>query len=195
MGDFFRLTGILTLIAALAGGALSYTYSVTKPIIETNREQQKVKMLTEVLPPYDNRPERNFVTVPNQKGEPTVFYVGKKKGKLSGVAFQGTARGYAGDIAIMIGITPEGAVHGIKVLSHTETPGLGDRIARETFTRQFLHKTYGEARWEIKKRGGDFDYLTAATVSSRAVIKGIREGLSLYQLHAEEILKMSQRKR
>lgn len=189
MREFFRLTGLLTLISVLAGGALSYTYTLTKPTIEANRQKKKIEMLSRVLPPFNNHPEKDVTLLDNEKGEPTEFYVGKKDGKPTGVAFKSMAKGYGGDISIMIGVTPEGRVYGIEILSQEETPGLGDKIAQEKYLRQFLNKTLPEYRWEAKKMGGDFDHITAATVSSRAVMKGIQKGLSFYHTQAENILR------
>lgn len=183
------MAGILTLISVLAGGALSYTYTITQPIIEANRHKKKIEILSKVLPPFNNQPEKDSVILKNEKGEPVEFYVGKSDGKPTGVAFRSIAKGYAGNVSIMIGVTPQGRVYGIEILSQNETPGLGNKITQKKFTNQFLNKTLSESRWEVKKMGGDFDQVTAATVSSRAVMKGIKEGLSFYQIHAETIVK------
>jgi electron transport complex protein RnfG len=188
MRDFFRLAGVLTLISVLSGGALSYTYTITQPIIEANRQQKKIEMLSKVLPSFDNQPGKEVTILKNEKGEPVEFYLGKKDGKPTGVAFRSIAKGYGGDISMMIGVTPDGKVYGIEVISQNETPGLGNKIAHERFTNQFLNKTLSGSRWEVKKRGGDFDQITAATVSSRAVVKGIKEGLSFYHTQAEKIV-------
>lgn len=189
MREFFQLAGILTLISVLAGWALSYTYTITKPIIEANRQQKKIEMIAQVLPPFDNRPEKDFIQLKNERGESIEFYVGKQSGKPTGVAFRSSAKGYGGNISMMIGVTPEGKVYGMKILEQNETPGLGNKITQENYTKQYLHKNLATSRWEVKKMGGDFDQITAATVSSRAVTRGVKEGLSLYQANADKILK------
>lgn len=189
MREFFQLTGILTLVSVLSGWALSYTYTLTKPIIEVKRYEKRVAAIAQVLPPFDNRPEKEVVSIPGERGEPVEFYVGKKDGAATGVAFRSAAVGYAGRIALMIGVTPDGKVYGLAVLDQNETPGLGNKITQESFTGQFLGKDLDTSRWEVKKAGGDFDQITAATVSSRAITKGIREGLTLFQAHREKILK------
>lgn len=183
------MTGILTLVTVLAGWALSYTYTLTKPIIEANREKKKSEMISNVLPPFNNRPEREAVILKNDKGERMTFYVGKQDGKPTGVAFIGNAQGYSGNISIMIGVTPEGKVYGINILNQNETPGLGNKIVGKGYLNQFQGKDISGYNWDVKKRGGDFDQITAATVSSRAVTKGIKESLLLYQAQAERILK------
>ncbi len=189
MREFFQLAGILTLISALAGWALSYTYTLTKPTIEANRLQKKIEMIAHVLPPFDNRPEQDLIQITNAKGEPEDFYVGRREGKLTGVAFRSTAKGYGGNISMMIGVTPEGKIYGMKILEQNETPGLGNKISQEKYTSQYLNKELESSRWDVKKMGGDFDQITAATVSSRAVARGVKEGLTLFQTHAGKILK------
>ncbi|MFH1757595.1 MAG: RnfABCDGE type electron transport complex subunit G [Pseudomonadota bacterium] len=189
MREFFQLVGILTLVSVLSAWALSYTYNITKPIIEIKRYQKKVEMIALVLPPFDNQPEKEMVQIPNEKGEKVEFYVGRKNGQPTGVAFKGGAVGYGGKIAVMIGVKPEGKIYGIQILDQNETPGLGTKITQPTFIKQFLTKDLASSRWEVKKMGGDFDQVTAATVSSRAITKGIKEGLTMYQNNKEKILK------
>lgn len=189
MHEFLKLTGILTLIAALFAGAVSYTYTLTKPVIEANRYKKRVEAIAAVLPPFNNQPEKEKKVVPTSKGEKVEFYVGKKDGKVTGVAFQNSIKGYSGDISMMIGVTPDGKVYGVDILNQKETPGLGAKVAQKTFTQQFQGKSLEESRWDVKKMKGDFDQVTAATISSRSVIEGVKERLSLYQKHADQILK------
>jgi electron transport complex protein RnfG len=189
MREFLQLAGILTLVSVLSGWALSYTYTITKPIIEVKRYEKKVAAIAEVLPPFNNQPDKEAVKIPGKQGEAVEFYVGKKDGTPTGVAFRSTPVGYGGKISLMIGVTPEGKVYGLRVLEQNETPGLGNKATKDAYLRQFLSKDLTSSRWEVKKRGGDFDQVTAATISSRAITKGIREGLTLYQAHAEKVLK------
>lgn len=189
MREFFQLAGIVTLVSVLSAWALSYTYTITKPIIDRNRYQKMIRTITLVLPPFDNRPDKDVVRIPNGKGETIEFFVARKDGKPAGVAFKSLVNGYGGKISLIIGVTPEGKIYGIHVLDQNETPGLGNKIASEDFTKQFLGKDLVSSRWEVKNMGGDFDQITAATVSSRAMTKGIKEGLTLFQSHAEKILK------
>jgi len=193
MREFFHLAGIVTLVSIISAWALSYTYTITKPIIDLNRYQKKIKMITLVLPPFDNQPEKDVIQIPNGKGEMTEFYVGRKNGKPAGVAFKSSVNGYGGKISLIIGVNPEGKVYGLSVLDQNETPGLGNKIASEAFAKQFLNKDLSSSQWEVKRMGGDFDQITAATISSRAMTKGIKEGLTLYQTHAEKILKTGEK--
>lgn len=189
MREFFRLVGILTLVSIISAWALSTTYNITKPIIDLKRHQKKVEALALVLPPFDNQPDKEIIKLPTEKGEIVEFYVGKKNGQPTGIAFRKKAVGYGGNIVLMIGVTPEGKIYGLQVMEQNETPGLGAKISQPNFLKQFKNKDLTSARWEVKKMGGDFDQITAATVSSRAITKGIKEGLSFFQNNKEKILK------
>jgi electron transport complex protein RnfG len=104
-----------------------------------------------------------------------------------------TARdGYSGPIRILVGIEVEGTVTGLRILEHRETPGLGDKIelARSDWVRQFEGRSLADpatAKWAIRTDGGDFDQLTGASVTPRAVIKAVRDTLIYFEIHRDEI--------
>jgi len=79
-------------------------------------------------------------------------------------------------------------VTGIEILSHAETPGLGDKIAHEGFKDQFKGQSLGSADWRVKKDGGDFDQITGATISPRAVVGAVKKGLEFFGEHRQEII-------
>lgn len=189
MREFLRLAGILTLVSIISAWALSSTYNITKPIIDLKRYQKKIEALSQVLPPFDNQPDKEMVKLTTEKGEVIEFYVGRKNGEPTGVAFKKNTVGYGGNIALMIGVTPQGKIYGIQVMEQNETPGLGAKISHPNFLKQFTNKDLASTRWEVKKMGGDFDQISAATVSSRAITKGIKEGLNFFQSNKEKILK------
>lgn len=189
MREFLRLAGILTLVSIISAWALSSTYNITKPIIDLKRYQKKIEALALVLPPFDNQPDKEMVKLTTEKGEVIEFYVGRKNGQPTGIAFKKNTVGYGGNIGLMIGVTPEGKIYGIQVMEQNETPGLGAKISHPNFLKQFTNKDLSSTRWEVKKMGGDFDQISAATVSSRAITKGIKEGLNFFQSNREKILK------
>lgn len=189
MREFLRLAGILTLVSIISAWALSSTYNITKPIIDLKRYQKKIEALTVVLPPFDNQPAKEIVKLATEKGEVIEFYVGRKNGQPNGIAFRKNTVGYGGNIGLMIGVTPQGKIYGIKIMEQNETPGLGAKISQANFLRQFINKDLASSRWEVKKMGGDFDQVTAATVSSRAITKGLKAGLNFFQKNKEKILK------
>ncbi|MGB5688882.1 MAG: RnfABCDGE type electron transport complex subunit G, partial [Woeseiaceae bacterium] len=100
--------------------------------------------------------------------------------------------GYAGAIRLLVGIDVDGAVTGIHVLAHRETPGLGDRIesTKSDWAMQFNGRSLGNPQasgWKIKRDGGEFDQLTGASVTPRAIIKAIRETLIYFEANSAAV--------
>jgi electron transport complex protein RnfG len=194
MKDILRLVLVLTIIAAGAGLVLSMVEAVTREPIAEQRRLETLKALKAVLPPVDNEPDADTATLvvgQDKKGRDIArtFYRGRKDGQLAGVAFRVVAPdGYSGNIAVMVGVRPNGAVAGIEILQHAETPGLGDKIAQPWFKALFAGKTLDNADWRVKKDGGDFEQITGATISPRAVVSAVRQGLEFYRQNRQHIV-------
>jgi electron transport complex protein RnfG len=194
MKDLSRLALVLTVITAGAALLLALVYSVTKEPIAQQQRLVMLNALKSVLPPVDNSPDEDTVTLVTGKDKngndiEKSFYRGRKDGKISGIAFKVVAPdGYSGDIAVMVGVEPDGTVSGIEILQHAETPGLGALIEESWWKDQFKGKGLDDADWRVKKDGGDFEQITAATISPRAVVGAIRKGLEFYESHKDEIL-------
>ncbi|MEW6088007.1 MAG: RnfABCDGE type electron transport complex subunit G [bacterium] len=110
-----------------------------------------------------------------------------KNGEYAGTVFEVTGRGFGGPINITVGVDRDGKTAGIAVskLDQSETPGLGIKITTDKFQNQFIGKTGMEMK--LKKDGGTIDAITAATISSQAVTKAVRDGLETYQKIKGEI--------
>ncbi len=194
MKEISRLVLVLTLIAAGAGLILSLVEAVTREPIAEQRRLEMLKALQAVLPPIDNSPDTDtasLVVGKNKKGKDIerTFYRGRMKSELAGVAFKVVAPdGYSGNIEIMVGIDPQGVVSGIEILAHAETPGLGNKIEDDWFKQQFAGKGLDGTDWRVKKDGGEFDEITGATISPRAVVKAVEGGLQFYRQHRGEVL-------
>jgi electron transport complex protein RnfG len=99
--------------------------------------------------------------------------------------------GYNGDIRLLVGIA-DGAVIGVRVLEHHETPGLGDYIdaARGPWSGRFagrsLHDPPVDA-WRVQRDGGRFDQVAGATISARAVVGAVRRALQFVDAHGAEL--------
>ena len=194
MKDISRLLIALTLIAAGAGLVLSLVEGVTREPIKEQRRIQMLKALRAVLPEFDNSPDTDSVVLENgvdKKGNPVevVFYRGRKADQLVGTAFKVVAPdGYSGNIEVMIGVRPDQTLNAIEILAHAETPGLGSKITEPWFKTMFKDKGLDNADWRVKKDGGEFDQITGATISPRAIVTAVRKGLEFYRDHREEIV-------
>ena len=113
--------------------------------------------------------------------------------RFAGVILPTTAPdGYSGDIRLLVGIQANGAITGVRVLEHRETPGLGDKIdARVSdwilgFDGKSL-STPLPPQWQVVKDGGEFDQLVGATVTPRAVVNAVRRALQFFDVNEEAI--------
>jgi electron transport complex protein RnfG len=81
------------------------------------------------------------------------------------------------------------------VLSHKETPGLGDKIeaAKADWITKFTGLSLGNPpaeQWKVKKDGGQFDQFSGATITPRAVVKSLHEALQFFAAHKTEMLEV-----
>jgi electron transport complex protein RnfG len=198
MKDILRLIVVLTSLCIVSALALAKIYDLTKGPIAHQKRLEVLRAIKTVLPPYENEPDRDMVKLPmgidKRGGEiQRVFYRGRKDGRLIGVAFKVTSpEGYGGDIEVMVGLLPNGMISGVEILSHLETPGLGAKIREAKFKDRFKNRNLSNTAWAVKRDGGDIDGITGATISSRAVIKGVKEGLEFYRDHEASIVRPSQ---
>jgi len=104
--------------------------------------------------------------------------------------FKVFGKGYGGEIVVLMAVDKAGTLLGARVLRHTETPGLGDKIeaAKSDWIDGFAGRKLDGTMWAVKKDGGDFDQFAGATITPRAVVKAVKEGLETFARHRAEIL-------
>jgi electron transport complex protein RnfG len=160
--------------------------------IETRQQEDVQATLSQVLPEtlYDNDLLASVVNLPSaDPAHPVQVYVARKAGQFAGAAFRYTATGgYSGAIGLMIGVSGTGEILGVRVINHAETPGLGDKIELQksswilSFNGRSLENTT-RAQWGVRKDGGDFDQFAGATITPRAVVRGVNNGLVFFEQH------------
>ncbi len=189
MKEIIRLCFVLTLITAVSAGVLAYVNEITAEPIAKALLEEKMIAVRSVLPPYDNEPDKDMITIGLADGDSLEIFRGQKDGVVTGAAFAITSPdGYSGDIEFMIGVDGEGVMHGLMVLNHLETPGLGAKIQSEDFRGQYKGKSLENPElWEVTKDGGTFIPITGATISSRAITRSAAVGLRLFREHKAEI--------
>jgi electron transport complex protein RnfG len=189
MKEIIRLCFVLTIIAAVSAGVLAYVNQQTAEPIARALLEEKMSAVRSVLPPYDNEPDKDMVTIGLAGGTSLEVYRGRKGGAVTGAAFAITSPdGYSGDIEFMIGVDGEGVMQGLMILKHLETPGLGAKIESEDFRDQYRGKSLENPElWEVTKDGGTFIPITGATISSRAITRASAKGLKLFMEHRAEI--------
>jgi electron transport complex protein RnfG len=142
---------------------------------------------------HDNDLVADALTIEPAPGTPVRVYRGLRDGSVTAVAFQVTGQGYGGEIQVILGLDTQGRMLGARVLSHKETPGLGDKIevAKGGWILAFDGRSLGdppEHRWAVKKDGGDFDQFSGATITPRGVVRAIKGGLLLFAAHRDTLL-------
>lgn len=191
MREYLRPVIVLMLIACASAASLALVHDQTKDRIAYNQKLELLRALARVLPSYDNEPDQDVFTTTSPGNFPVTCYRGREGTSMTGVAVRITTReGYSGTVTVLAGLNLAGEITGVEILEHRETPGLGDRITREEFRGQFRGRHLGAPEsegWKVKKDGGDFDALTGATISSRAVVNSVREGLEAVEMHRDEI--------
>ena len=181
MKETLRLIIVLTAICLLSGLLLATISRITADPIRRAQEAKKQEALAKVLPAADAPPEVLALKHP-RTGDTNIFYI-TDGGR--GIALEAVSpNGYGGDIKLMVGFTGDGKLNGIDVLSQKETPGLGAKVDTEAFTRQFRGLSLADTKWAVDKDGGDIDGITAATISSRAVVDAIQKAIDLMGAHA-----------
>jgi Na+-translocating ferredoxin:NAD+ oxidoreductase subunit G len=184
-------TLLLGSVVLLTSAALTLASRVTEADIQAAAARDLKQSLAQVLPgQYDNDLLTDTLRLAFDEG-PTV-YRARRAGRVEAVVFQTVAQGYAGPIVCIMGVSREGELLGVRVLSHKETPGLGDKIeaAKDDWIHAFEGKSLGSPaadKWAVKKDGGTFDQFSGATITPRAVVRSVKDGLELF---ARERLRM-----
>lgn len=179
----------MIIFSLLASTALSISYFVTKTPIEESDARAKRIFLNQVIPSnlYDNNLVKDTISVePNPligNKKNIDIYRAKKNNQVIAVIIETIAPdGYSGEIKTLVGIDQEDKILGVRVITHKETPGLGDyiEIEKSQWIKNFDLKSLDkmtEKEWAVKKDGGDFDYVSGATITPRAVIKSTYKSL------------------
>lgn len=164
----------LFLICAVAAGILAFVNTVTDPIIAENNLKSADKARLQVLP-------EAYEFTPSTNADGKEYYVGIKDGTVVGYVFTTSASGYGGAVEVMSGISADGTVSGISILTINETPGLGMNAKKESFTLQYNSKT---GPFTVVKNStsaeNDILAITSATITSKAVTNAVNEALAIY---------------
>lgn len=163
---------ILLTICLCASLVLSTTYKFTHSRIEAQLINEEKGALDEV---FIGATEFEQKTIEGRD-----YYLAKQGGKASGYIIKVEAKGYSGAIKMLVGFDFNGEIKGIKILSHSETPGLGAKINESRYGEDspwFLKQFEGKNAKELEL-GKDVQAITAATISSRAVLEGVKKEVS-----------------
>lgn len=171
--DMFKPTLILLLICLVVTATLAYTYQLTAPIIaEINMKNANIAR-NEVLP----QGQGDFSKIEAQLPENVREVYQAKNG--AGMVFTTLDKGFGGQIEVMVGLDSQGAITGVKVTQHTETPGLGTKAMTPEYLSQYQGKTAITRTGETNKT--QIDAITGATLSSNGIFRATNTALEQFK--------------
>ena len=188
LGLSARTGGVMVAFTVVFTAVMAFTYDATREQIQASATEEKMKLISEVLPgaTYDNALLDDYVQLgPTRElglDEGGRVYRARKAGQPAALLLEATAPdGYSGRIDLIVAINADGSVSGVRAVSHRETPGLGDYIdprkdrdKKSPWIAQFSDlKAADVATFKVKKDGGQITYHTGATISARAVTNAV----------------------
>ncbi|MEW7977272.1 MAG: electron transport complex subunit RsxG [Candidatus Sedimenticola endophacoides] len=196
---------LLLALFAVAGTTLvALTEQQTRERIADNQLQALLGSLHALVPAetIDNDIANDSVTVSDPTrlgGAETLVYLGRKAGRPVAAVFTSMVPdGYSGPIRLLVAVRTDGTLGGVRVVSHKETPGLGDKI--EERKGDWIHGFLGKSltnpsikRWKVKRDGGDFDQFTGATITPRSIVKAVKNTLLYYRDHGDGLFRPAPR--
>ncbi len=190
---------LLALFGLIGATLVAITYEVTAEQIATNHREALLKRLNVLIPPdrYDNDMVSDTIRITDPelapRRYPVTVYRARRMGRPEAAVFLVIAPdGYNGAITLLVAVNQDGTLAGVRVVSHRETPGLGDAIDEQRsdwihgFTGRSLNNP-DEKGWAVKRDGGVFDQFTGATITPRAVVKTVYKTLKYFSLHRKEL--------
>lgn len=204
-----RTAVILLIFVVTFTSLLAAAYLWTLPAIEAAAAEEKMKLISEVLPIgiYDNDLLKDGRQLPPSSAlgsdEASTAYLARQRGKASALVFEAVAPdGYSGKIRLLLAVAADGTLLGVRVTQHRETPGLGDYIdprkdknKERPWITQFdglSLATVADREWRVRKDNGRFDSLAGATVTPRAVIKAVHRALQYVAENRQQLFATSE---
>lgn len=192
MKELLKLAIILAAICCGAALALGCVYELTKEPIARQEQLKKQRAVAAVFPDLAlGKGTEGAAARVCADGSPEscreIFLLAAGE-EIRGVALEAVAGGYGGPIDVMVGLLPDGTISAVSIISHSETPGLGANITRQSFWGQFTRCAPAAGGLDLKKNGGSIDQVTGATISSQAVLRAVNEQVLFFNANRSKII-------
>ena len=175
--DLIKIMINLVVIYIAGGAILVMVYAKTSPVIFMGDKEEKEAALRKMVPEAD-KIEVLGTWEPHQKH--AEYYVARKGGEDVGYIVETYGKGYSSYIHILVALDKNFTLQKIDILSHAETPGLGDEIEKDIFKNQFVGKTLEHIKLIKVETKEDIQAITGVTISSRAVTDdAVRNGVKM----------------
>lgn len=192
MREIAGLSIKLFIITAVAAICLAFTNSMTKDKIaeqiamENELARQEVLSQAETFEQVDHKKIRETAKSLNFKNTEIISeaFKGLKGSKEVGYTYKVLPKGYGGEITVLVGVSMEGKLTGMKVVNHTETPGLGANATSESFQNQYKGKSI-ETPLTVIKAGSagesEIEAITGSTITTQAVTDGVNSAVEIFK--------------
>lgn len=164
--DIIKITFNLVVIYVIGGILLAAAYVYTSPIIYQNSIKTKKAALEKIMPEANRIEKMGDWTIHDKKAE---YFIAKKDSGICGFLIESYGKGYSGYIHVLIAADTACTIQQINILSHTETPGLGDEIEAPWFKKQFSGKNVSQMKVLKASTTDQVQAISGATISSRAI--------------------------
>ena len=175
--SFTNMVIVLTVITIIAAACLGAMNNATAEPIAASKKAKQEAAIKAVLPEFTSVDEADIVN--DQK----VFRAYDANGELVGIAVETKELGFGGDVTTMVGFDANGSIVDYSLLAHAETPGLGSKLVDWFKVKSDIRGANSEnIPLKVSKDGGNYDAITAATISSRAFLNSINKAYETYQI-------------
>ena len=174
----FKIAFNLAAACFISGIVIGSVYFVTAPVAAQKAEEMKQESMKALVPDAEH-----FTEVTGHEG----WFAAEKGGKAIAYIVPSESKGYGGKIKMLVAVTADSKVIDFSILEHNETPGLGDNAQKPEFRQMFAEK--GADKLEVTKDPANkenIQAMTGATISSRAVTKGVREAVEAVAAYKAE---------
>ena len=174
--SFMNMVIVLTVITVIAAACLGAMNNATAEPIAASKKAKQEAAIKAVLPEFASVEEDN---VNDQK----IFRAYDANGEIVGIAIETAELGFGGDITTMVGFDANGVLVEYSLLQHAETPGLGSKLVDWFKVKSDIRGAGADKMpLRVSKDGGNYDAITAATISSRAFLNSINKAYETYQI-------------
>ncbi len=187
MNETLKLGLILLIITSVSAAVLAVSNDVTSVAIE---EQAKIlndnarREVFEDADEFKSIEDELLGNIKENKPEVKEIYEAlDSSGNTIGYTISLDTKGYGGNIELLVGISVENKVAGIKVLSHSETPGLGAKAAEPEFQSRFVDKSAEDELTVVKEEtssDNEVQAISSATITSKGVMNGVNLAIEIY---------------
>jgi electron transport complex protein RnfG len=202
-GKLIRSAAALGLVALIGTTLLAGVDRLTAERIAAQERRVVLERLAQIVPPeHDNDLLADRITFTDERYFPNrqqvVAYRARRGTEPLAVVLEFAAvDGYNGNIRLLVGVDFGGRLRGVRVVSHKETPGLGDAIelGKSDWILAFAGKSLDNpepAGWAVRADGGDFDQFTGATITPRAVVDAVQGALEFFGSHRDDLFRQAE---